>query len=62
MRCCLYVVRALGADQNVTKVQVAEEVVQGVLDKLAPGDRLAIVLFARSAAASLRSLACSDGC
>ena len=44
----------LPADQNATKIQVAREVVQGILDKLGPNDSVGIVLFSDGACAPLQ--------
>ena len=42
------------AEQNKTKMDVAKEAVNGILDRLTPDDRVGIVLFSDSACVGLR--------
>ena len=45
LRCCL------GAEETQSKIDVAKEVAAGIVDKLSPDDRLAVVLFSDGGAA-----------
>jgi hypothetical protein len=50
------------ADSNTTKLDVAKDVVAGIIDQLAPADKLAITLFSDAACVPLplAKLACLD--